>query len=145
VDEQVGLSIEQQVERLHAVLLGRVMRSVVHAGVVRGCVRRGAGLFRPRAREGRCRPARPAVMSEQSRGRNNRCCSDVGTTPNMDCSVAMVQQRRIGPIRARCESEPRVLGASFWRVPEPAPNIRTTGMAHGHSPSSTRRIEPSMK
>ena len=49
-----------------------VMWSAVHADVVRGCVSRRAGLFRPRARESRCRPVRPAAVSEQSKHRNNR-------------------------------------------------------------------------
>ena len=63
---------QHQAEQLRAVVLGLVTCSVVHADVVRGCVSRGAGLFRPRARETRCQPARSASMSEQSEGRNNR-------------------------------------------------------------------------
>jgi hypothetical protein len=51
-------------------------------GVVRGCVGRGAGLFRPRVPEIRCRPVRPAVMSEQSRGRNNRRSVRCKCVPN---------------------------------------------------------------
>jgi hypothetical protein len=89
---------QHQVERLHAVPFGRVVCSIVHAGVVRGCVGREAGLFRPRARQNRCRPARPAVMSEQSRGRNNRCCSDLGTTPILlllrGVTAALLRRRR---------------------------------------------------
>ena len=81
-------SDEHQAERLHAVVLGMVMCSVVHADVVRGGVSRGAGLFRPRARETRCRPGRSAFRSEQSQGRNNRRCSDIGTTPIQGAAAA---------------------------------------------------------
>jgi hypothetical protein len=70
------------VERLDAVLLGLDSCSLVHSDGVRDCVGRAAGLFRPVAREPPRQPGGSVVRSAQSRGRHNRRCSDLGTTPN---------------------------------------------------------------
>jgi hypothetical protein len=73
------------VERLDAVLLGLDSPtrrcSLVHADGVRDCISRAAGLFRPVAGEPPRQPGGSVVRSEQSEGRNNRRCSEIGTTP----------------------------------------------------------------
>ena len=110
-------SDEHQAERLHAVVLGMVMCSVVHADVVRGGVSRGAGLFRPRARETRCRPGRSAFRSEQSQGRNNRRCSDIGTTPSRGAPGARDSKQSGCRRPFECAVEPAVEDAAARRYP----------------------------
>ncbi len=93
---------QQQGEQPHAVVLGLDTCSVVHADAVRDCVGRGVRLFRPGVRENRCQLGPSALMSEQSRGRNNRRCSDVGTTPNLSARGSkQIDMARVPPKAGR--------------------------------------------
>ena len=119
------------------------MWSAVHADVVRGCVSRRAGLFRPRAHESRCRPARPAAVSEQSKGRNNAESVRARRSRRQAAAAWRITDRATDPAfwgsyrsddlcaTAACEPRPyQALDCVHLRAPSP--------VRHAPSPSISR-------